>query len=119
VIISRKNAYHGSTMAGASLGGMEGMHAQGDLPLPNITHIDQPYILQHGRCPGESEDDFGVRAASWLEDKILELGPEQGGRLHRRAGAGRRRRDHSAGHLLARDPAHLRQVRRAAGSATR
>lgn len=74
VIISRKNAYHGSTMAGASLGGMEGMHAQGDLPLPNITHIDQPYILQHG-LPGESEDDFGLRAAGWLEDKILELGP--------------------------------------------
>jgi putrescine aminotransferase len=29
VIISRNNAYHGSTMAGASLGGMSGMHAQG------------------------------------------------------------------------------------------
>ena len=29
VIISRKNGYHGSTMAGASLGGMSGMHAQG------------------------------------------------------------------------------------------
>ncbi|MFN3988076.1 MAG: aspartate aminotransferase family protein [Rhodocyclaceae bacterium] len=73
VIISRRNAYHGSTMAGASLGGMEGMHAQGDLPLPNITHIDQPYYLQHGR-PGESEEDFGLRAAGWLENKILELG---------------------------------------------
>jgi adenosylmethionine-8-amino-7-oxononanoate aminotransferase len=34
VIISRHNAYHGSTMAGASLGGMSGMHAQGDLPIP-------------------------------------------------------------------------------------
>ncbi len=76
VIISRRNAYHGSTMAGASLGGMEGMHAQGDLPLPNITHIDQPYILQHG-LPGESADDFGIRAASWLEDEILSLGPDK------------------------------------------
>jgi putrescine aminotransferase len=28
------NAYHGSTMAGASLGGMSGMHAQGGLPIP-------------------------------------------------------------------------------------
>ena len=34
VIISRNNAYHGSTMAGASLGGMRGMHAQGGLPIP-------------------------------------------------------------------------------------
>ena len=44
VIISRHNAYHGSTMAGASLGGMSGMHAQGDLPIPNITHIEQPHF---------------------------------------------------------------------------
>ena len=31
IIISRENAYHGSTMAGASLGGMKPMHAQGGL----------------------------------------------------------------------------------------
>ncbi len=43
VIISRNNAYHGSTMAGASLGGMKFMHEQGGLPLPGIVHIDQPY----------------------------------------------------------------------------
>ena len=42
VIISRRNAYHGSTMAGASLGGMAGMHAQGGLPIPGIVHIGQP-----------------------------------------------------------------------------
>jgi putrescine aminotransferase len=46
VIISRHNAYHGSTMAGASLGGMSGMHAQGGLPIPNITHIEQPYYFE-------------------------------------------------------------------------
>ncbi len=76
VIISRHNAYHGSTMAGASLGGMSGMHAQGDLPLPNITHIDQPYFFENA-LPGESEADFGVRAARWLEEKILEVGPDK------------------------------------------
>ncbi len=75
-IISRFNAYHGSTMAGASLGGMTDMHAQGGLPIPGIVHIDQPYIVQHGQ-PGESKDDFGIRAAQWLEAKILELGPDQ------------------------------------------
>lgn len=77
-IISRVNAYHGSTMAGASLGGMSGMHAQGGLPIPGIVHIDQPYQLEHGR-PGESEHDFGVRAASWLEQKINELGADKVG----------------------------------------
>ncbi|MDD4944356.1 MAG: aspartate aminotransferase family protein [Rhodoferax sp.] len=76
VIISRKNAYHGSTMAGASLGGMSGMHAQGDLPIPNITHIEQPYFFENG-LPGETADEFGLRAARWLEDKILALGPER------------------------------------------
>jgi putrescine aminotransferase len=75
-IIGRHNAYHGSTMAGASLGGMSGMHAQGDLPIPNITHIDQPYYFENA-LPGESEADFGLRAAGWLETKILELGADK------------------------------------------
>ncbi|MDD2880603.1 MAG: aspartate aminotransferase family protein [Rhodoferax sp.] len=76
VIISRHNAYHGSTMAGASLGGMSGMHAQGDLPIPNITHIEQPYFFENGK-PGETSDEFGLRAARWLEDKILAVGPDR------------------------------------------
>lgn len=75
VIISRHNAYHGSTMAGASLGGMSGMHAQGGLPIPGIVHIDQPYWWQHGR--EMSRDEFGIVAARWLEHKILEIGPEK------------------------------------------
>lgn len=75
VIISRHNAYHGSTMAGASLGGMAGMHAQGGLPIPGIAHIDQPYAVAHRR-PGESDHDFGIRAAGWLDAKINELGAD-------------------------------------------
>ncbi|MDC8759577.1 aspartate aminotransferase family protein [Janthinobacterium fluminis] len=74
-IISRHNAYHGSTVAGASLGGMDGMHAQGGLPIPGIVHIGQPNYFESGK--GMSEDAFGLLAASWLEEKILELGPEQ------------------------------------------
>ncbi len=73
IIISRTNAYHGSTMAGASLGGMSGMHAQGDLPIPNISHIGQPYFFENAQ-PGESAHDFGIRAAGWLEERILALG---------------------------------------------
>ena len=76
VIIGRVNGYHGSTMAGASLGGMSGMHAQGDLPLPNFTHIEQPYFFENGR-PGETVEAFGLRAAGWLEEKILELGADK------------------------------------------
>lgn len=75
IIISRHNAYHGSTVAGASLGGMAGMHAQGGLPIHGITHIGQPYYLEGGK--GLSEDEFGLLAASWLEQKILETGAEK------------------------------------------
>jgi putrescine aminotransferase len=75
VIISRHNAYHGSTVAGASLGGMGGMHEQGDLPIPGIAHIEQPYHFENGRdLPA---DEYGLRAARRLEEKILELGPDR------------------------------------------
>ncbi|KRB50207.1 aminotransferase [Rhizobium sp. Root708] len=74
IIIARKNGYHGSTVAGASLGGMKYMHEQGDLPIPGIAHIDQPYWYGEG---GElSPDEFGLKVARQLEEKIDELGEE-------------------------------------------
>jgi len=76
-IISRVNAYHGSTMAGASLGGMVGMHLQGGLPIPGIVHVQQPYWWAHGRPQGLSREAFGLQAAQWVEDKILEIGADR------------------------------------------
>lgn len=73
--IARKNAYHGSTVAGASLGGMTYMHEQGDLPIPGIVHIEQPYYFEHGQ--GLSPEAFGLKAAGWLEEKILEIGADK------------------------------------------
>jgi putrescine aminotransferase len=75
IIISRTNAYHGSTIAGVSLGGMAGMHAQGGPLLPGIVHIGQPSYLEHG--DGESEEEFGVIAAGWLEERIKMVGPDK------------------------------------------
>jgi putrescine aminotransferase len=76
-IISRLNGYHGSTVAGASLGGMTYMHEQGDLPIPGIAHIPQPYWFGEG---GDmTPDEFGVWAAEQLEKKILELGVDNVG----------------------------------------
>jgi putrescine aminotransferase len=75
VIISRVNAYHGSTMGGASLGGMKAMHVQGGLPIPDIEHVAQPYWYQDG---GDlSPDAFGRQSAAALEAKILELGSDR------------------------------------------
>jgi len=75
VVIGRWNGYHGSTIAGASLGGMKAMHDQGDGPIPGIEHIDQPYWFGEG---GDmSPEEFGVRIADQLEQKILEVGEDK------------------------------------------
>lgn len=75
ILIGRFNGYHGSTVAGASLGGMKGMHSQGGLPIPNIHHINQPYWFGEG---GDlSPEEFGLQRAQELEAKILELGPHR------------------------------------------
>jgi len=99
IIISRNNAYHGSTMAGGSLGGMSGIHAQGGV-IPGIVHIEQPFWFAHGKgrpAPSRlkpdgsplggqersdvgapmSRDDFGLQAARWLDEKITELGADK------------------------------------------
>ncbi len=74
IIVGRKNAYHGSTIAAASLGGMSEMHKQGGLPIPGIVHIEQPYYFGLG---GElSPEEFGLQQARLLEQKIQELGRE-------------------------------------------
>lgn len=72
VIIARKNGYHGSTMAAASLGGMAFMHAQGGLPIPDITHIDQPYW--YGEGGDQSPEEFGLERARQLEKEIDRIG---------------------------------------------
>jgi len=75
VIISRWNAYHGSTVGGASLGGMKGMHGQGGLPIPGIEFIDQPHWWDEG---GDmTPDEFGLERARQLETKIKEVGADK------------------------------------------
>ncbi len=75
IFIGRHDGYHGTTMAGASLGGMKGMHKQGGLPIPDIHHIDPPYPF--GDAGDMDPEEYGLLAARRLEDKILELGPER------------------------------------------
>ncbi len=75
VIISRKNAYHGSTLGGASLGGMVPMHSQGSLPIPDVHHINQPNWYAEG---GDSDPaDFGLARARELEQAIAEIGEDR------------------------------------------
>ncbi len=74
-IIARKNGYHGSTLAAASLGGMSAMHEQGGLPIPDITHIDQPYW--YGEGGDSSPAEFGLARARALETEIERIGADK------------------------------------------
>ncbi len=74
-IISRQNAYHGSTVAAVALGGMAFMHAQGGALLSDIHHIDQPNWWAEG---GDmSPEAFGLERAQQLEKAILEYGEDK------------------------------------------
>ncbi|MFZ4689223.1 MAG: aminotransferase [Polymorphobacter sp.] len=74
IIIGRTNGYHGSTIGGASLGGLKAMHDQGGPWVPGFEHVIQPYKFADGF--DESEDAFAARCAQAIEDRILEVGPE-------------------------------------------
>ncbi|MEM8551000.1 MAG: aminotransferase [Pseudomonadota bacterium] len=72
--ISRRNAYHGSTVLGASLGGMAPMHAQSGLPIEGVSHIMQPDWFGDGRLRNMSPADYGILAANALAEEIDKLG---------------------------------------------
>ncbi len=74
-IIARRGAYHGVTVAAASLGGLEGNHRDFDLPIERFLHVDCPHHYRHGR-PGETEEEFATRLAAQVEERILAEGPE-------------------------------------------
>lgn len=75
-IISRERSYHGTTIGSASLTGLPFMHGIFDLPLPRIEHIAPPPHYYEYAEEGETESAFAERCANALEEKILQLGPE-------------------------------------------
>jgi 4-aminobutyrate--pyruvate transaminase len=74
-IISRKRAYHGVTIATASLTGLPVFHADFDLPMARVLHADCPHYWR-GAEPGESEEDYATRLARDLERLIHHEDPE-------------------------------------------
>jgi len=74
-VISRMRAYHGVTLASASLTGLAANHGSFDLPLANHLHTGAPHFYREGQA-GESEEDFAARRADELEALILREGPE-------------------------------------------
>jgi 4-aminobutyrate--pyruvate transaminase len=74
-IISRFKAYHGVTIAAASVTGVPANHTAFDLPIDGFLHTDLPHYF---RCAeeGESEEDFATRCADNLDLLIEEEGPD-------------------------------------------
>ncbi|PPC99072.1 MAG: aspartate aminotransferase family protein [Hyphomicrobium sp.] len=75
IIISRKNAYHGSTIAAGSMGGMSHVHQHSYPVYEGFRHVMDPYWYGEA-FDGETPEAFGKRAARAIEDEILRCGPE-------------------------------------------
>jgi 4-aminobutyrate---pyruvate transaminase len=74
-IISRVKAYHGVTVAAASLTGLPGNHSDFDVPLPGFLHAGCPHLYRFGQ-DGESEESFATRLAAELDSMIVKEGPD-------------------------------------------
>jgi 4-aminobutyrate--pyruvate transaminase len=74
-IISRIKAYHGVTIAAASLTGLPNNHIDFDLPIARVLHTGCPHHYRFAKG-GESEEEFATRLAAELEELILAEGPD-------------------------------------------
>jgi 4-aminobutyrate--pyruvate transaminase len=74
-IIARDRAYHGVTLASASLTGLEAFHKSFDLPFNFTVRAARAHYYRGGR-DGESEEQYSARLAAELEDAILREGPD-------------------------------------------
>src|SRR5437588_2068031 len=74
-IISRVKAYHGVTIASASLTGLPNNHIDFDLPIARVLHTSCPHHYRFALA-GESEEEFATRLAAELEELIVKEGPD-------------------------------------------
>lgn len=73
--LARQKAYHGVTVASASLTGLPINHGSFDLPAIPVRHLTCPHFYRFGQ-KGESEAAFTARLAAELEAVIAEEGAE-------------------------------------------
>lgn len=75
IMVGRRNAYHGSTVASSSLGGFTQMHKQGGMIVPDVVHAPAPYWWANG---GDlAPDDFGRKVAQETLDMIDQIGADK------------------------------------------
>jgi len=73
--IGRRQSYHGNTLGALSVAGHE-KRRRPYKPILLDTHHISPCFAYRGKLDGESDEDYGLRVANELEDKILELGED-------------------------------------------
>lgn len=74
-VIARQRAYHGVSIASASLTGLASLHEAFDLPMEGILHVGAPYRLWEASAE-ETDAQFSARLAEDLDRAIQEEGPE-------------------------------------------
>ncbi len=74
-IVSRQRAYHGVTVAAASLTGLAANHGDFDLPIAGVVHTSCPHHYRFAR-DGESEAEFATRLAQEFEELVLREDPD-------------------------------------------
>ncbi len=74
-IIARRQSYHGNTLGALAAGGNMWRREPFAPLLVEMSHIDPCYPYRE-QAEGESDEDYGLRAANLLEAEIERLGPE-------------------------------------------
>ena len=73
--IARRQSYHGNTLGALSVGGNVWRREPFEAMLMDVGHI-QPCYAYRNQLDGETEEEYGLRAADELEAEIQRLGPE-------------------------------------------
>ena len=73
--IARRQSYHGNTLGALSVGGNVWRREPFEGMLMDVGHI-QPCYAYRNQLDGETEEEYGLRAADELEAEIQRLGPE-------------------------------------------
>ncbi len=74
-IIARWQSYHGNTLGALATGGNVLRREPFEPMLMDVSHISPCYAYRHRR-DGETDEEYGIRAADELDAEIQRLGPD-------------------------------------------
>jgi adenosylmethionine-8-amino-7-oxononanoate aminotransferase len=72
--VSRRTAYHGTTMGALSINGIPALRAPFEPLVPDVVHVRN--TNRYHRPPGETEDAFTTMLLEDLDEAIVQAGPE-------------------------------------------